>query len=89
MQSDVLKLLRSFLANFVKPEVLQGAGDIMALDFADKQNQVSDMNARQIFHGNNFNHNLAIALLSNGKCVDNILLVLDQLKQIYCYCAGR
>ena len=43
MQEDVLKLLRSYLANFVKPEVLAGANDALSVNFADQENQVSSL----------------------------------------------
>ena len=38
MQDDMLSLLRGYLANFFKPEVIVAADDITALDYKDKEN---------------------------------------------------
>ena len=40
MQDDMLSLLRGYLANFIKPEVIVAADDITALDYKDKENQL-------------------------------------------------
>ena len=42
MQQSVLDLLRSFLANFVKHDVLVAVVDITTVDYADRSNQVTD-----------------------------------------------
>ena len=40
MQGDVLQLLRSYMANFVDPEVLRQAPDILDIDYASRDQQV-------------------------------------------------
>ena len=42
MQADIHKLLRSFLANFIKPEVLHDTADILAIRFDNRPLQVPD-----------------------------------------------
>ena len=42
LQSDVRTLLRGYLSNFIKPEVLSGADDVTSIDYTDPNNQVSD-----------------------------------------------
>lgn len=42
MQQDMLSLLRGYLANFVKPEVIVAADDITALAYTDRSNQLSN-----------------------------------------------
>ena len=42
MQGDVLTLLRSYLANFVKPEILSLTDDITAVAFANHSNQLGN-----------------------------------------------
>ena len=42
MQDDMLSLLRVYLANFIKPEVIVAADDITALDYKDRENQLSN-----------------------------------------------
>ena len=42
MQQSVVDLLRIFLANFIKPEVLLAARDITTVEYADVSNQVGD-----------------------------------------------
>ena len=42
LQSDVRSLLRGYLSNFIKPEVLSGTDDVTSIDYLDQNNQVSD-----------------------------------------------
>ena len=42
MQQDMLSLLRGYLANFIKPDVIVAADDITALDYTDRGNQLSN-----------------------------------------------
>lgn len=41
LQADVLHLLQISLTNFIKPEVLHAASDILTINYTDRQNQVS------------------------------------------------
>ena len=40
MQDDTLSLLRGYVTNFVKPEVITSAEDITAIDYCDLLNQL-------------------------------------------------
>ena len=42
MQQSIIDLLRSYLANFVKQEVLLAVEDITTLEYTDASNQVGD-----------------------------------------------
>ena len=42
MQDDMLSLLQGYLANFIKPELIVAADDITALDYKDRENQLSN-----------------------------------------------
>ena len=42
LQSDVYKLLQTFMSNFIDPKALQECDDITTIDFCDKSNQLSD-----------------------------------------------
>ena len=42
LQADVRKILQSFLANFVDPDVIKSADDITSVDFTNKSLQLND-----------------------------------------------
>ena len=42
IQDDTLSLLRGYLANFIKPEVITAASDITAINYRDQNNQLSN-----------------------------------------------
>ena len=42
VQVDTLSLLRGYLANFIKPEVLTAASDITTINYCDRNNQLSN-----------------------------------------------
>ena len=42
LQADVRKILLSFLANFVDPDVIESADDITSVDFTNKSLQLND-----------------------------------------------
>ena len=42
LQADVRKILQSFLANFVDPDVIESADDITSVDFTNKSLQLND-----------------------------------------------
>ena len=42
LQSDVRTLLREYLSNFIKPEVLLGTDDVTNIDYLNQNNQVSN-----------------------------------------------
>ena len=42
IQDDTLSLLRGYLANFIKPEVITAASDITTINYHDRNNQLSN-----------------------------------------------
>ena len=42
MQTDVRRLLSSFVSNFIDPEVIKSTEDITSVDFTDTSIQLSD-----------------------------------------------
>ena len=42
IQDDTLSLLRGYLANFIKPEVITASSDITAINYRDQNNQLSN-----------------------------------------------
>ena len=42
MQADVLQLLRSYLANFVSPDVIRDSEDLLLIDFDNREVQVDN-----------------------------------------------
>ena len=42
IQDDTLSLLRGYLANFIKPEVITTAENITTINYCDRHNQLSD-----------------------------------------------
>ena len=42
LQSDVRALLQAYLSNFIKPEVLASTDDVIAVDYLDRDNQVTN-----------------------------------------------
>lgn len=42
LQSDLSKLLRAFITNFIDPDVIKDADDVTGIDYTDPTNQLSD-----------------------------------------------
>jgi len=44
LHHDMNQLLRSFMSNFIDPDIIKNSDDITAVDFTEKEIQLSDRN---------------------------------------------